>query len=43
MVEMPVRDQPVVCSIGLRKTPSENRAPMPTQVMSAAAPSTTQP
>jgi hypothetical protein len=42
-IEMPVRDQPIWVDIGWRKTPSENIAPKPTQVMTMAAPTTTQP
>ena len=42
-VEMPVRDQPVSSDIGCRNTASENSEPMPTQVISMPAPTTTQP
>jgi hypothetical protein len=41
--EMAPRLQPMVSAIGPRNTPSEKRAPMPTQTMSAEAPTTTQP
>ena len=42
-VEMPVRDQPVSTDIGCRNTASENIEPMLTQVISAPAPTITQP
>ena len=42
-VDMPLRDQPVSAAIGCRKTASENIAPMPMQVISMPAPTTTQP
>ena len=42
-VDMPLRDQPVSVAIGWRKTASENIAPMPMQVISMPAPTTTQP
>jgi hypothetical protein len=42
-VEIALRLQPMDCSIGLRKTPSEKRAPMPRQMMSALTARTTQP
>ncbi len=41
-LEMPVRDQPVVCAIGVRKTGSENIAPMATQPSSPPAATITQ-
>src|SRR6185369_10912680 len=41
--EMPLRDQPVSAAIGCRKTASESMAPMPMQVISMPAPTTTQP
>jgi hypothetical protein len=34
-VEMAVRLQPVDSAMGVRKTPSEKRTPMPRQVMAA--------
>ena len=43
MVEIPVRLHPIASSIGLRNTPSENSAPMPTHVISADTPTTTHP
>ena len=42
-IDMPLRDQPVSAAIGCRKTASENIAPMPMQVISMPAPTTTQP
>ena len=42
-VDMPLRDQPVSAAIGCRNTASESIAPMPMQVISMPAPTTTQP
>ena len=41
--EMPLRDQPIAAEIGCRNTASDNIVPKPTQVISAPAPTTTQP
>ena len=41
--EMAPRLQPIVSAIGLRKTPSENSAPIPMQMIIAEAPTTIQP
>ena len=43
VADTPARDQPVVSEIGVRNTASDIIAPMPTQVMSAPMPTTTQP
>jgi hypothetical protein len=37
------RPQPIASPIGLRKTPNENSAPMPTHTMTAEAATTIQP
>src|SRR5207244_8910468 len=42
-LEIALRLQPTDSSIGVRKTPSEKRMPMPMQMISAEAPTTTQP
>ena len=41
--ETPLRDQPIASEIGCRNTASDSIAPKPTQVISAPAPTTTQP
>ena len=41
--ETPARDQPIDSEIGCRNTASDSIAPMPTHVISAPAPTTTQP
>ena len=41
--EMPARDQPIASEIGCRNTASDSIVPKPTQVISAPAPTTTQP
>ncbi len=41
--EMPATDQPIACEIGCRNTASDSIVPKPTQVISAPAPTTTQP
>src|SRR6266849_7603120 len=41
--ETPPRDQPIASEIGCRNTASDSIAPMPTQVISAPAPTTIQP
>jgi len=41
--EMPLFDQPIAVEIGCRKTASDIIVPKPTQVISAPAPTTTQP
>ena len=41
--EMPLRDHPVCCAIGARKTASAIIAPNPMQVITMPAPTTIQP
>ena len=41
--ETPLRDQPIAAEIGCRNTASDSIVPKPTQVISAPAPTTTQP
>ena len=41
--ETPARDQPIASDIGCRNTASDSIEPKPTQVISAPAPTTTQP
>ena len=41
--ETPLRDQPIAVEIGCRNTASDSIVPKPTQVISAPAPTTTQP
>ena len=41
--ETPARDQPIASEIGCRNTASDSIVPKPTQVISAPAPTTTQP
>ena len=41
--ETPLRDQPIASEIGCRNTASDSIEPKPTQVISAPAPTTTQP
>ena len=42
-IEMPARDQPMLCDIGCRNTPSDIIVPMPMQLITMPAPTMTQP